>query len=194
MNKINYDVPINDISSDKFNRSGFAEVIADQLLDISTDNNKNTFVFGLYGKWGDGKTSFINLVKRCLMLKTDEKVINKSSITIQNIQKLSNKVFNYLIKVLLVYLLWHIVLTDFFIETSLGTNIVNVLLPMKLNILYILLFFEIIIKLFLTLYIILMKPFSVNSILIMIQKVHYDIFYSKKEVKSGNDFKKIIDF
>ena len=44
MNKINYDVPINDISSDKFNRSGFAEVIADQLLDISTDNNKNTFV------------------------------------------------------------------------------------------------------------------------------------------------------
>lgn len=194
MNKINYDVPINDISSDKFNRSGFAEVIADQLLDISTDNNKNTFVFGLYGKWGDGKTSFINLVKRCLMLKTDEKVINKSSITIQNIQKLSNKVFNYLIKVLLVYLLWHIVLTDFFIETSLGTNIVNVLLPMKLNILYILLFFEIIIKLFLTLYIILMKPFSVNSILIMIQKVHYDIFYSKKEVKSGNDFPIIIDF
>lgn len=52
------DKPINSNSEDLLNRKGFAKLLADTLVNLdSTD----TFTVGLFGKWGCGKTSLVNM-------------------------------------------------------------------------------------------------------------------------------------
>lgn len=53
------DEPIEKKSQDLLNRSGFSCTLAETLLSIKTTD---TFTIGLYGKWGSGKTSIINMV------------------------------------------------------------------------------------------------------------------------------------
>ena len=52
------DDPINKSEQDRLGRSGFAKSLARCLLD---HNNPESFVIGLHGGWGCGKTSIINL-------------------------------------------------------------------------------------------------------------------------------------
>ena len=52
------DKPINSNSEDLLNRKGFAKLLANTLVNLdSTD----TFTVGLFGKWGCGKTSLVNM-------------------------------------------------------------------------------------------------------------------------------------
>src|SRR3990167_2746176 len=53
------DRPILKSSQDKLNRSLFAKYLARSILDHT---DPDSFVVGLYGTWGGGKTSIINLV------------------------------------------------------------------------------------------------------------------------------------
>jgi len=52
---LNLDSPIQKVEDDKLNRGRFTEELTQAIL------NNPCFVFGLYGKWGSGKTSIINL-------------------------------------------------------------------------------------------------------------------------------------
>lgn len=52
------DKPINSNSEDKLNRKGFAKLLADTLVHL---DSKDTFTVGLFGKWGCGKTSLVNM-------------------------------------------------------------------------------------------------------------------------------------
>jgi predicted KAP-like P-loop ATPase len=54
---------------DKFQRYGFAKRIAET---IQNRQNKDCIVFGLYGKWGEGKTSVLNFIKNELSANTPE--------------------------------------------------------------------------------------------------------------------------
>ena len=45
-------------SEDKLNRSGFAKLLAQTLVNL---NSEDTFTVGLFGKWGSGKTSIVNM-------------------------------------------------------------------------------------------------------------------------------------
>lgn len=56
---INPDLPINRTSEDKLNRSTFAKSLAKVLLDYAAPYS---FSIGLYGEWGSGKTSLLNMV------------------------------------------------------------------------------------------------------------------------------------
>lgn len=53
------DRPIESVSEDKLNRFGFAKRVADAIYNMK---NEDTFTIGLYGKWGSGKTSVINMM------------------------------------------------------------------------------------------------------------------------------------
>jgi hypothetical protein len=57
------DAPIDDASQDRFNRAPFAAQIA---RTIAAQRDPASLVVGLYGPWGDGKTSVLNLVERAL--------------------------------------------------------------------------------------------------------------------------------
>lgn len=52
------DRPINSSNEDKLNRKGFAKLLARTLVNL---DSKDTFTVGLFGKWGCGKTSLVNM-------------------------------------------------------------------------------------------------------------------------------------
>ncbi|MGI5906640.1 MAG: KAP family P-loop NTPase fold protein [Candidatus Pararuminococcus gallinarum] len=52
------DRPINSNAEDKLNRKGFAKILAQTLANL---DSKDTFTIGLFGKWGCGKTSLVNM-------------------------------------------------------------------------------------------------------------------------------------
>lgn len=60
MTKYDSDLPIIKTSEDLFGRAEFATNIAKVLSSL---NNKESYVLGLYSKWGYGKTSTINMIK-----------------------------------------------------------------------------------------------------------------------------------
>lgn len=53
------DRPIYSNSDDKLGRYGFAKLLAQSLLNL---NSHDTFSIGLFGKWGSGKTSIVNMM------------------------------------------------------------------------------------------------------------------------------------
>ena len=52
------DKPINSNNEDLLNRKGFAKLLADTLVHL---DSSDTFTVGLFGKWGCGKTSLVNM-------------------------------------------------------------------------------------------------------------------------------------
>lgn len=52
------DKPISSNSEDQLNRKGFAKLLANTLVNL---DSKDTFTVGLFGKWGCGKTSLVNM-------------------------------------------------------------------------------------------------------------------------------------
>ena len=72
MEKYNYssDAPISDSSQDAFNRYPFAKRVA-QI--ISSRKDINSLVIGIYGAWGEGKTSVFNFIES--ELRREENVV-----------------------------------------------------------------------------------------------------------------------
>lgn len=62
------DAPIQTAEQDRFNRSGFAHRIAET---IRNRTDSSSLVIGVYGAWGDGKTSVLNLIKTTLDHESD---------------------------------------------------------------------------------------------------------------------------
>lgn len=60
----NTDKPIKSSKDDLLGRSEFAYQLAEAILDLS---RQDSFVVGLYGKWGSGKTSVLNLTEEELI-------------------------------------------------------------------------------------------------------------------------------
>lgn len=69
----NSDKPIEDFDDDILGRGYFAKRLGETILSIDT---KDTITIGLYGKWGSGKTSIINLVLK----EIDNKVLDNPEI------------------------------------------------------------------------------------------------------------------
>lgn len=64
------DEPITDEDDDILGRKPFVADLYEQIRNLYS---KGSFVFGLYGKWGEGKTSVLNLLGK--KLKEDERII-----------------------------------------------------------------------------------------------------------------------
>ncbi len=63
------DDPISDESEDLLGRGGFIDGLFRQ---VSNYPSSDSFVFGLYGRWGEGKTSVLNLLKKRLIQEDNE--------------------------------------------------------------------------------------------------------------------------
>ncbi|MDP2750924.1 MAG: P-loop NTPase fold protein [Nanoarchaeota archaeon] len=58
---ISVEKPIYSKSEDFLDRKGFSDNIANAILNYS-DDTKSSLTIGLYGKWGSGKTSIVNMI------------------------------------------------------------------------------------------------------------------------------------
>jgi predicted KAP-like P-loop ATPase len=59
---IRKDTPILNVADDLLNRDNFVESLKQSIINYS--DNDESLTIGLYGKWGEGKTSVINLLKK----------------------------------------------------------------------------------------------------------------------------------
>lgn len=60
------DTPLNDIIQDKFGREPIVDLIVGSINQVVSANHP-CMVYGIYGKWGEGKTSLMNFVKNKLL-------------------------------------------------------------------------------------------------------------------------------
>ncbi len=66
---IRKDTPILNVADDLLNRDNFVESLKQSIINYS--DNDESLTIGLYGKWGEGKTSVINLLKKKLDKQED---------------------------------------------------------------------------------------------------------------------------
>src|SRR5688500_19334776 len=64
--------PISGRKEDRFKRSSFADALARQLLALPKDDS---FVLGLTGPWGSGKTSVLRMVEEAVANKPEVVVL-----------------------------------------------------------------------------------------------------------------------
>ena len=69
---ISPDLPITRSSDDKLNRQSFAESLARVLL---RSTFPTSFTVGLYGEWGSGKTSLLNMVIEQVEAKNKDVIV-----------------------------------------------------------------------------------------------------------------------
>lgn len=67
------DEPIKEWNEDLLNRRQLAKALVERLINTKVDNE--AFTLGITASWGDGKTSFIELMKRALEEEHKDKVI-----------------------------------------------------------------------------------------------------------------------
>lgn len=60
------DTPIQEAYEDEFGRIPLSELISNSIVTLSKSNHRCT-VYGIYGAWGEGKTSMMNLVESHLL-------------------------------------------------------------------------------------------------------------------------------
>jgi predicted KAP-like P-loop ATPase/predicted transcriptional regulator len=68
------DKPVNNSEEDKFQRYEFSKRIADTIIN---SDNKDSVVIGIYGAWGEGKTSVMNFIYT--ELSKENNIINKEN-------------------------------------------------------------------------------------------------------------------
>jgi len=76
----NADKPIESFEDDTLGRSGFARQLANAILQFELTEN---FAIGLYGEWGCGKTSILNLALKHIEEKSKDIQKNKKPIVLK---------------------------------------------------------------------------------------------------------------
>lgn len=69
------DIPYKDYSLDRYNRTAVAEVISTSII-RTMEKDHSSVCYGIYGKWGEGKTTVLNFIEQ----KIREKQIDKLKI------------------------------------------------------------------------------------------------------------------
>ena len=95
-----FDNPIENLADDTLNRKCFAENLAKKI--VNTSSTKSSFAIGITSEWGNGKTSFLNLIKS--YLPNENRVIiqfnpwlnnDETSVIMSFFDELSNKLRKY---------------------------------------------------------------------------------------------------
>lgn len=64
--KVIHDIPLKDIRNDQFGREPLVELIVSSINDVVKQEHP-CLVYGIYGKWGEGKTTLMNFLKERLI-------------------------------------------------------------------------------------------------------------------------------
>lgn len=94
MPEIYIDKPITEISEDCLGRANFAQGLANALCN---DSIKDGYTVGLYGSWGCGKTSLLNIIERYIIQKQNVKVIHFNPWLCDNANQMALQFFSLLI-------------------------------------------------------------------------------------------------
>ena len=95
--KTNRQDPIDSISEDKLNRESFVNYVVNIISNASVIDT--SFVISINGKWGEGKTSFKNLIIENLKTRKSEKnlLLEFNSIDFQNQKEINSTFINRIV-------------------------------------------------------------------------------------------------
>lgn len=68
---IHGDSPINNLREDRFGRTSLADHVA-KAIQKKCESEHDSLCIGIYGKWGEGKTSFVNMLKNLLLAEGEK--------------------------------------------------------------------------------------------------------------------------
>lgn len=94
------DYPLINIADDKFGREPIVDLIVDSI-NQTVKNEHDCLVYGIYGKWGEGKTSLMNFIKARLIGQGKDDGINLVEFNpwlVNNDESLLREFFNSIIK------------------------------------------------------------------------------------------------
>lgn len=60
---IDIDTPITSIIEDEFGRKRIVQNLS-SIIKVKSKTNHPCYTIGIYGKWGEGKTSFLNMLEK----------------------------------------------------------------------------------------------------------------------------------
>lgn len=196
MNKLENEKAINLVENDKLGRADFAKHIAIKLLELPT--SENSFVIALQGKWGDGKSSLINLIKYYIDQEFQNIHPKWSLRFIQAIKRNSFKISqiltnieNVIIKALFCYLILNFNVIQFITSIKpIAGFIFNVVssFTFSLNLEYMSVIFDFLFKLVIILGFLFWKKLTISSLLAP------NIKYIKNLIKKHSKKPIIIDF
>lgn len=89
------DVPLNKVSEDALGRSNLSRMITTYLKDSLTKNHPCRCI-GIYGKWGEGKTSLLNFIREDLENHQNLKIINYNPWIVSGQEALIKEFFSLL--------------------------------------------------------------------------------------------------
>lgn len=95
------DSPLTKIADDEFGRESLVEHIVDSINDLVKQESHDCMVYGIYGKWGEGKTSLMNFIKERLLGQREKDKINLVEFNpwlVNNEEALLREFFNSIIK------------------------------------------------------------------------------------------------
>ena len=93
------DRPINKKSEDFLNRKDFSNTITNAIVEYN-DSNQESLTIGLYGKWGSGKTSIVNMVLEDITKEEDIIVFQFEPWLYSDTQQLLSQFFKDFAKVI----------------------------------------------------------------------------------------------
>jgi predicted KAP-like P-loop ATPase len=73
--KVIQDTPLTKMADDKLGRENIVDLIVDSINN-HVQNDYPCLVYGIYGKWGEGKTSLLNFVEEKLLAQGGDDNIN----------------------------------------------------------------------------------------------------------------------
>ncbi len=65
------DKPIRNVDEDLFGRKSLADIISNAIKSRITVNH-GCYTIGVYGKWGEGKTSLLNMIESQLLVSNSD--------------------------------------------------------------------------------------------------------------------------
>ncbi len=71
--KIESDTPQNEIVHDDYCRKNLVELIANSITDVAHQEHPS-ISYGVFGKWGEGKTTVLNFVEEKLLKNKNDKI------------------------------------------------------------------------------------------------------------------------
>lgn len=162
MKKLQTDYAIQNATQDELERAKYAESIADILLSQNNEELEEGIVLGLYGSWGSGKTSFINLVKESLCSKCPNLI--KSSEKYTKHKQYINICFNWFC----ILLLWSFDFIYFLSKYNIFENITDSFYHIYPHIFLVILITVISCQILLSIFIYTYQPFNIGWIIDLI--------------------------
>ena len=191
MANIENDLPITKSEQDILDRKFFAKEIAEQLLNISQEKLEESLVFGLYGKWGIGKTSFINLIKENIENEIKNNSSDKLSFNLNKLKQFTCNIINFLLYFLFIILIFSFNLTDYILGYDFADTLIE---SFFLNYDFLYNIFNVFcwaLKIFVTIYIIVFQPLKPSSLFSFMRICYRKLFKPKFK---NNRCTNMIDF